>query len=203
MQRIETLEQLNSLYGTPVEAALVKVVDRLIPEYRAFIEAAPFVSLATVGPEGIDCSPRGDQPGFVRIVDDRTLMLPDRRGNNRVDSLANIVRDPRVALLFLVPGSTSMVRVNGRAWLSIDAETLASFAVDGHAPRSVTVIEIAEVYFQCSRAVMRAELWNPAHHARAEGLPTAGDMLAAASQNRVGGPEYDAAWPDRARKSLW
>lgn len=203
MSRIETLEQLHGLYGTPVEAAVVKVVDHLIPEYRAFIAASPFVALATVGPEGIDCSPRGDQPGFVSIVDDRTLMLPDRRGNNRVDSLANIVRDPRVALLFLVPGSTSMIRVNGRAWLSTDPETLASFTVDGHQPRSVTVVEVVEVYFQCARAVMRAELWNPERQSLSEGLPTPGDMLSSASQNRIGGPEYDASWPERARKSMW
>lgn len=203
MTRIETVEQLEALYGEPVQAALVKVTPHIISEYRAFIEASPFVSLATVGPEGIDCSPRGDKPGFVRVADDKTLMMPDRRGNNRVDSLKNIVRDPRVALLFMVPGSGSTIRVNGRAVLSIDETLLQSFTVDGHAPRSVIVVTVDEIYFQCARAIIRSELWNPDHHARAAGLPTPGSMLASASQSAIDGAAYDAAWPERAKASMW
>ena len=133
MSVISTIEQLEALYGLPGEASLVKQLDHVIPEYAAFIEASPFVSLATCGPEGLDCSPRGDLPGFVRVHDRRTLMMPDRRGNNRADSLKNIIRDARVGLLFLVPGSGTTLRVNGRALISIDAELCASFAVRGQA----------------------------------------------------------------------
>jgi PPOX class probable FMN-dependent enzyme len=203
MSRIETVEQLHALYGEAGEASTVKVVDRMIPPYRAYIEASPFVALATVGPEGLDCSPRGDGRGFVRIHDDRTLMLPDRRGNNRVDSLRNIVRDPRVALLFLLPGSGTTFRVNGRAHLTIDPAVLESFAVDGKSPRSVIVVEIDEMYFQCARAIVRSELWNPAHHIAAGELPTPGQVLALLSENRVGGEGYDREWPERAAASLW
>ena len=203
MANITTIEQLASIYGRPGETALVKEVDRITPEYRAFIDASPFVVLATSGPEGLDCSPRGDKPGFVRIRDDKTLLLPDRRGNNRVDSLRNIVRDPRVALLFVIPGSGNTLRVNGRAHLTVAPDVLASFAVDDKAPRSVMVMTVEAVYFQCSRAILRAELWNPANHVDPTSLPTAGQILAALSQNRVGGEEYDRAWPKRAAESLW
>ncbi len=203
---IETIEQLEAIYGrydTIGEASTVKVVDRLIPSYRAYIEASPFVALATIGPEGLDCSPRGDERGFVRIADDTTLMMPDRRGNNRVDSLRNIVRDPRVALLFLIPGSGTTFRVNGRAHISAEPALLASFAVDGKAPRSVIVIAIEEMYFQCARAIVRSELWNPKHFVNAASLPTPGAVLAELSEQRVGGPDYDKAWPARAAASLW
>jgi PPOX class probable FMN-dependent enzyme len=203
MSIIASVEELEAIYGTPGEAATVKEVDRLTPEYRAYVEASPFAVLATSGPEGLDCSPRGDRPGFVRVRDDKTLLLPDRRGNNRVDSLRNIVRDPRVALLFLIPGAANTLRVNGRARLSAAPDLLASFAVDGKPPRSVTVMTVDAVYFQCSRAVIRAELWNPARHVDPASLPTPGRILAALSHNRVGGEEYDRAWPERAAQSLW
>src|SRR3712207_5175110 len=153
--RITTLAELEAVYGTPVEAALVKEKDRIIPEYRALIAASPFVALATRGPEGLDCSPRGDAPGFVRIADERTLLIPDRRGNNRADSLRNIVRDPQVALLFLIPGVGETLRVNGRAAISTEPALLQSFAVDGKAPRSVIVVTIEAVYFQCQKAIVR------------------------------------------------
>jgi PPOX class probable FMN-dependent enzyme len=203
MSFIETVEALEALYGQPGEASIVKEVDRLVPQYRAFIEASPFVALATSGTEGLDCSPRGDGPGFVRIQDEKTLLLPDRRGNNRVDSLRNIVRDPRVALLFLVPGSGTTLRVNGRARLSIDPALLDSFAVEEKAPRSVAVITVDAVYFQCSRAILRSDLWNAERHVDPKTLPSAGQMLAALSQNRTGGEEYDRAWAGRAKQSLW
>lgn len=203
MSTISTLEQLEALYGKPVETALVKEVDHVTPDYQAFIEAAPFVALATVGPEGVDCSPRGDLAGFVRVADPHTLMMPDRRGNNRVDSLRNIVRDPRVALLFLIPGSGNTLRVNGTAQLSTDDELLSSFAVDGQKPRSVIVVSTDAVYFQCSRAILRSDLWNPENHVPAGRLPTPGRILAALTDNKVGGEDYDRAWPERARNSMW
>ena len=203
MPTITTLEELATLYGTPVEAAIVKEVDRITPHYRAFIDAAPFAALATSGPEGLDCTPRGDVPGFLRVHDDRTLMLPDRRGNNRVDSLRNIIRDPRVALLFLIPGSGNTLRVNGRAHIATDPALLASFAMDGKAPRSVIVIAVEAVYFQCARAIVRSDLWNPEKHVDPKSLPSAGQILAALSDDRVGGEAYDRAWPGRAKQTLW
>ncbi|NWG23648.1 MAG: pyridoxamine 5'-phosphate oxidase family protein [Pseudorhodoplanes sp.] len=203
MTRVTTLDELEALYGLPGETSTVKEVDRVTPHYAAFIEAAPFAALATVGPEGLDCSPRGDVAGFVRIHDERTLMLPDRRGNNRIDSLRNIVRDPRVALLFMLPGIGNTLRVNGRAAISTSPELLQSFAVDGHAPRSVIVLSVESVYFQCARAIVRSALWDPARHVDPKALPSAGQILAALSRNKVGGEDYDRAWPERAARSMW
>jgi PPOX class probable FMN-dependent enzyme len=161
MSVIANVAELEAIYGQPNEASTVKVADRITPPYRVLIDKSPFAALATCGPEGLDCSPRGDLPGFVRVHDDKTLMMPDRRGNNRVDSLRNIVRDPRVALLFLIPGSGSTLRVNGRARVSAGADLLASFAIDGKAPRTVIVMTVDEIYFQCARAIVRSDLWNP------------------------------------------
>jgi PPOX class probable FMN-dependent enzyme len=203
MSTIATIEQLEALYGHPGETSLVKETDRIIPQYAAFIEASPFVALATSGPEGLDCSPRGDLAGFVRIRDERTLLMPDRHGNNRADSLRNVVRDPRVGLLFLVPGSGTTLRVNGRAELSIDPQLCESFAVNGKAPRSVMVIAVERVYFQCARAIVRSELWNPQRHVDPKSLPTPGKILAALSADRIGGETYDREWPERARKTMW
>lgn len=204
MSFVTTLEQLEALYSpAPGPASTVKVAQRMTPAYRRLVEASPFAALATVGPEGIDCSPRGDQPGFVRIHDDQTLMMPDRRGNNRIDSLRNIVRDPRVAFLFLLPGSGTTFRANGRAQLSIDPALLDSFAVDGKAPRSVIVMKIDELYFQCARAIVRSQLWNPDRHLAPDALPTPGEMLASMTEGEVGGEGYDAAWPERARQTMW
>jgi len=189
--------------GQPGETSVVKEVDHVTPHYRALIEAAPFAVLATSGPEGLDCSPRGDAAGVVRVHDERTLLMPDRRGNNRIDSLRNIVRDPRVALLFMIPGVGYTLRVNGRAQISSDPEMLTSFAVEGKPPRCVVVIAVQAVYFQCARALVRSELWNPQRHVDPSALPTPGEILAAMSDNRVGGQTYDQEWPERARKSLW
>lgn len=204
MHEITTLEALEALYQpAPVAASTVKVSDRITPHYAALIQASPFVALATVGPEGLDCSPRGDLPGFVRIADPKTLMLPDRRGNNRIDSLRNIVRDPRVALLFLIPGSGTTFRVNGRAVLSADPELLQSFAVDGKSPRTVMVVTVEEAYFQCARAIVRSGLWKAESQVDPSSLPTPGAMLAAATAGTVGGEDYDRAWPERAAKTMW
>ena len=204
MSRITTLEQLESLYGRPGETSLVKETDRVTPHYRAFVEASPFAVLATGGPEGLDCSPRGDVPGFVRVGEDgRTLWLPDRRGNNRADSLRNIVRDGRCALLFMIPGHGNTLRVNGRAHVSVEPTLLESFIVDGKPPRTVIVFEVEAVYFQCARALVRSDLWNPAKHVEECSLPTPGQILAALSDGRVGGDEYDRGWPARAKQSMW
>ena len=203
MTIITSLEALEALYGAPNEASLVKEADHVTDHYRTLIEASPFVALATSGPEGLDCSPRGELGGVVRIHDPRTLMLPDRAGNNRTDSLRNVVRDPRCALLFLIPGSGTTLRVNGRGHLSIEPDVLASFAVEGRAPRSVLVLAIDTIFFQCARAIVRSDLWNADRHVDPASLPTAGEMLAARSESRVGGEGYDAAWPERARRTLW
>jgi PPOX class probable FMN-dependent enzyme len=203
MTVIATIEQLEAIYGHPNEASTVKVADRITPAYRILIDRSPFAALATCGPEGLDCSPRGDLAGFVRVDDDKTLMMPDRRGNNRVDSLRNIVRDPRIALLFLIPGSGSTLRVNGRAHVSADAELLTSFAMEGKVPRAVIVMTVHEIYFQCARAIVRSDLWNPDKRVDPKSLPTPGQILAEMSENRVGGEDYDRAWPEPARQSLW
>jgi PPOX class probable FMN-dependent enzyme len=204
MHRITTLEALEALYQPqPAPASTVKVVDHITPHYAALFQASPFLALATVGPEGLDCSPRGDLPGFVRITDPKTLILPDRRGNNRIDSLRNIVRDPRVALLFLIPGSGTTFRVNGRAVLSADPELLDSFAVDGKPPRTAMVVTVEEAYFQCARAIVRSGIWKAESHIDPKSLPTPGAMLAAVTAGEVGGEVYDREWPDRAAKTMW
>lgn len=197
---IETIEQLEALYGNPKPPSLVKVADHITAEYGAYINAAPFVALSTVGPEGLDCSPRGDNEQVVFIEDDKTLSMPDWRGNDRLDSLRNVIRDPRVSLMFLVPGSTTIVRVNGKGRISATPDLLQRFAKSGKAPRSVLLITIDEIYFQCARAVIRAGLWdnNPAPK-----LPTAGEILASMTDGEVGGAEYDKSWPARAVKTLW
>ncbi|SOC38431.1 hypothetical protein SAMN05892877_105119 [Rhizobium subbaraonis] len=202
MTVVTSVEQLNALYGEPGEASLVKVTNFLTPEYRAMIEASPFMALATVGPDGLDCSPRGDAGHVIHVEDERTLMLPDWRGNNRVDSLSNIVRDPRVGLLFLIPGSNTTMRVNGRAVLRIDEELTGRFEMEGRHPRSVVVITVEEVYSQCARAVLRADLWNPAKHRDPAELPSVGQMLASAKKG-FDGAAYDREWPGRAATTMW
>ncbi|MFZ3005656.1 MAG: pyridoxamine 5'-phosphate oxidase family protein [Phenylobacterium sp.] len=203
MPALTTIEDLEALYGLPGPSSTLKELDHLNAEYRAVIAASPFAAVATVGPEGLDCSPRGDAGEVVRIKDAKTLLLPDRRGNNRADSLRNIVRDPRVALLFLIPGSGSTMRVNGRAELRTDIELLEAFRMEGQPPRCVIVISIETVFFQCARAVIRADLWNPAKHVDPARLPSAGQMLSAASSGAQGGDAYDAEWPARAAASMW
>jgi uncharacterized protein len=204
MTILNSVDQLEAIYGVPNDASTVKESARITLHYRTIIEAAPFLALATSGPEGLDCSPRGDAAGeLVRIQDEGTLLLPDRRGNNRIDSLRNIVRDPRVALMFLVPGSGNALRINGKAQVSIDEALLASFAKQQKAPRSIIVITVETIYFQCARAIVRSQLWNPATHVAENALPTPGQILAALSNNTVGGEKYDAEWPERARQTMW
>lgn len=202
MTIIRSVEDLQALYGANSEASSLKVTPGLTAEYRRMIEASPFVALATVGPEGADCSPRGDKGGVVRIEDSKTILLPDWRGNNRIDSLLNIVRDPRVALMFLVPGSNTTMRINGTAVVSVDPALLESFEMDGKHPRTVVVVTVAEVYFQCARALMRSELWNVENFVDPASLPTPGGMLKAAKAD-FDKDAYDREWPERAVKTMW
>lgn len=203
VRTVEDLERIYGEWGAVGEASTAKVADHITPQYRRFIDVAPFVALATSGPEGLDCSPRGDKPGFVRVADPRTLLLPDRRGNNRIDSLRNVVRDPRVGLMFLIPGIGNAMRVNGRAYLEDDPILLRSFAVEGKPPRTVMVIQVGEVYFQCARALIRSGLWRIDSHVDPRTLPTPGQILAEMSEGRVGGEVYDSSWAERAQQTMW
>jgi PPOX class probable FMN-dependent enzyme len=195
--------ELDRMYPQPAAPSMRKVVPRLTEAYRRIIEASPFVAVATCGAGGLDCSPRGDIAGFVRVADEQTILLPERRGNNRIDTLRNLVADPRVALLFLVPGIQESLRVNGHATVSRNAKLCDSFAVNGNAPRVVLIVRIESVYFQCGRAIIRSQLWNPSRFRSAEELPTAGTMLAEATAGEEGGSTYDAALPERIRTTLY
>lgn len=201
--RVENLSELKDLYGTPNPNSLVKERDRLTDHYRAFVAAAPFVVLATSGPNGLDCSPRGDPPGFVAVEDDRTLLLPDRRGNNRIDSLRNIISDPRVALFFLIPGKGETLRVSGDAEIRTDPDLLARFETSGKLPRSVLRIRIRRVYFQCQKALARSKLWQPDHWADPSALPSAGQILGALTAGGVDGEAYDAEYPARMQREIY
>ncbi|APE44357.1 pyridoxamine 5'-phosphate oxidase [Sulfitobacter alexandrii] len=201
MRRIDDIAALEALYGTPGAPALRKVADRLTPLYRDWIMASKLCILSTVGPDGTDGSPRGDEGPVVLELDQRTLALPDWRGNNRLDSLRNIVVDGRVSLMFLVPGSNNVVRVNGTAILTDDADLRARFAKGGRQPATVIVVTIAEVYIQCARALMRAGTWAGADDSA--GLPSAGDILAEMTSGAEGGAPYDDAWGPRAAKTMW
>lgn len=177
MTTITTLDELQALYGDSHERSRRKELPRLIEPYRALIQASPFAVLASVGPDGLDCSPRGDAPGFVHILDDQTLLLPDRPGNNRIDSLRNIVLNPRVALLFLIPGVGESLRINGRAEISLDPELLELGRAQGKLPRSVLRIHIDTCYFQCSKAAVRSGLWDASRQVERASLPSAGDIF--------------------------
>jgi uncharacterized protein len=194
---------LEALYGQPSATSVMKELDHIHTHYRAFIEAAPFLAMATAGPGGLDVTPRGDPPGFVEVTDDKTLLIPDRRGNNRVDSLRNLVHDPRIALLFLIPGVGETLRVNGRASISVAPELLARFPAQGKLPRSVIVVRVESVYFQCPKALVRSDLWNPEKHIPRSALPTTGTILADITRGRVGGAEYDRAYPQRLKETIY
>lgn len=201
MRYLTDLDALHALYGTPAEAATIKVTPHLIPTYAAFIRRSRFVILTTVGPEGTDASPRGDEGPVVEILDPQTLALPDWRGNDRIDSLRNIVRDGRVSLMFMIPGVNNVIRINGTARLTADAAMLGRFVHDGKTPRTVAVITIAEAYSQCARALIRSGLWTAGD--QSAGIPTVGDMLRDVTSGSYDGAAYDAAWPLRAAKTMW
>ena len=156
-----------------------------------------------LGPEGLDCSPKGDPAGFVRILDDKTIAIPDRPGNNRIDGFRNIVRDPRVALLFLIPGVGETLRINGRADISIDPELMQSFAINGKLPRCVMVVHIESIYFHCSKAIVRSKLWDEATKIDRKNLPSTGTIVAELSGGKAGGEEYDRAAPERIKAQLY
>ena len=201
--QITSVEELEELYGPAVPRSLTKEQDHLTDHYRAFVEAAPFVVVATSGPEGLDCSPRGDPPGFIRVHDRYTVMMPDRRGNNRLDTLKNIVRDPRISLLFLIPGVGETLRINGKAVIITDPELCSSFAMQGKSPKSVIVTKIDSVYFQCQKALARSKLWHPDSIVDRSTLPTAGQMAEAMSAEPLDGKAYDENYPEHLKKTIY
>ncbi|SEG46298.1 pyridoxamine 5'-phosphate oxidase family protein [Bosea lathyri] len=209
MSTISSVEALAALYPNPVApASIAKEIDHVDDNYAALIAASPFFVLATNGPEGLDCSPRGDMPGFVRFRDAKTLLIPDRRGNNRLDSLKNILFDPRIGMLFLVPGYGETLRVNGTALLSSDPELCGQFEMAGKLPACVIVVTVESVYFQCSRAVVRADLWNPSTQVDRRRLPSAGQILRDITAKNVevetfDGEAYDKALPERVKATLY
>ena len=201
--QIRDVATLERLYGAPAGAAVEKETAYIHPHYRTLIEASPFVVLATCGPEGLDTSPRGDPAGFVAVEDDHTLMIPDRRGNNRVDSLRNIISNPHVALLFLIPGVGETLRVNGRALISTSPALLERFSVGGKAPRSVIVVRVDTVFFQCSRAIFRSKLWDPARHVDRGSLPSLGTIISDISNSRIEAKDYDSGLYERLKSTLY
>jgi PPOX class probable FMN-dependent enzyme len=200
---VTSVEALGRIYGEPYGPSIAKEADRITTQYQAFIEAAPFFALATAGPDGLDCSPRGDAPGFVRVHDEKTLLVPDRRGNNRIDSLRNILHDPRVALLFLIPGCGETIRVNGRAAISTDPALAQSFLVDGKSPRAVLVVSVERVFYQCAKAIVRSKLWDPSRHIDRKSLPSNGTILAELTEGRLGGEAHDREAPARLKATLY
>jgi PPOX class probable FMN-dependent enzyme len=200
---VTTMNQLEALYGEVFPPALVKEIDHVNADYRAFIERAPFFAFATSGPDGLDCSPRGDPAGFVRVHDAKTLLIPDRRGNNRIDSLRNLIHDPRVALLFLIPGCGETIRVIGRAQISTDPALCKSFILEGKVPRCVLVVAVERVYFQCAKAIVRSRLWDPATQVERKSLPSSGTILAGISGGKIGGPDHDRDAPARLKATIY
>ena len=200
---VQSVEQLEQIYGEPVPTSIVKEIGHLTEVYRKLIEAAPFVVIATSGPGGLDCSPKGDAPGFVRIVDDNTLMIPDRPGNNRLDGFKNLMSDPRIALLFLIPGCSETLRVNGRATVSIDPALRESFAVSGKPARAVLIVKIETVFFHCAKAIVRAKLWDAKAQIDRKSLPSTGTIIAELSGGKLGGEQYDKDAPARIQAQLY
>ena len=200
---VTSTQQLEQLYGEVFPPAIAKEIDHVNAHYRAFIEAAPFFALATSGPDGLDCSPRGDPAGFVRVHDEQTLLIPDRRGNNRIDSLRNLVHDPRVALLFLIPGCSETIRVIGRVKISVDPALCKSFVMEGKTPRCVLVVAVERVYYQCAKAIVRSKLWDPATQIDRKSLPSSGTILAGIAGGRIGGPEHDRGAPERLKATIY
>jgi len=201
--RITDVETLEKLYGAPSGAAVEKEIDYLHPHYQKLIAASPFFVFATGAAGGMDASPRGDAPGFVAVEDEKTLLIPDRRGNNRTDSLRNIIANPRVALLFLIPGVGETLRVNGRAEIRTDPALLERFLVEGKLPRSVIVVRVETVFFQCARAIFRSKLWEPARYVERASLPSLGTIVSDITHARFDGKEYDKGLYERLKSALY
>ena len=202
---VNSIEELEALYpGPPAEASIRKETQRINEEYRQLIETAPFFAIASIGggDGGMDCSPRGDGPGSIRILDENTIAFADRRGNNRLDTLRNIVADPRVALLFLIPGWHECLRINGRATIFTDPDLLAGFEVKGRLPITAVVVQIDTMYFQCARAIKRAGLWEEAAKIDPKTLPTAGRLVQSVMDD-FDGATYDAGLQERQAKTMY
>jgi len=199
---VSSVQELRALYGEPSQKSLSKELDHVSPLYQQFIEASPFMVIASVGPDGVDVSPRGDPAGFVRVVDAHTLMLPDRMGNNRADTLMNIVRDGRVSLLFLIPGIGETVRIIGSAQVVVDPHLLAQFVEQGKTPRSVVVIHVQLAYFQCQKAIARSSLWQAESHVPRDQVPSAGQMLQAVD-SAFDGDNYDRTYARHMAQTIY
>jgi PPOX class probable FMN-dependent enzyme len=200
---LRTIAELEALYEAAVPASLTKEIDYLTEQHCAYIRTSPFVVVGTSGPGGLDCSPRGDPPGFVEIADSRTLLMPDRRGNNRLDTLRNLITDPRIALLFLVPGIGVTLRVNGTAELSTDHDLRARFSIEGKLPATVIVVSTTSVYTQCPKALIRSHLWDADRHRQPSELPTVGEIMDAITSGEFDGKAYDDAYPERIRRTIY
>lgn len=196
-------EQLEAAFPPPARPSVAKELDHVDANYAAWIRASPFLVVCTAGKDGLDASPRGDPAGFVEVVDPKALLLPERRGNNRLDSVRNLLVDPRIALLFLIPGQGESLRVDGRARVSADPALLQRFELAGQRPKLVLAIQVRSVFFQCSRAIVRSDLWSPERHVARGALPTPGEILAAATAGDIDGEKYDRELPGRVRATLY
>jgi uncharacterized protein len=200
---ITSIEELEKLYDKQRLASGVKEIDYISDDYRVFIDKSPFVIIATVGPEGLDCSPRGDPAGFVRVRDRKTVLIPDRRGNNRLDSLRNIVRDPRISLLFMIPGIGNTLRINGRAEIYDDPALCAEFEMQGKLPRTVLSVTTDSVYYQCPKALVRSRLWSADAQIPRSELPSMGAILEKLSKGGIDAVEFDKAYPARLKAEIY
>jgi PPOX class probable FMN-dependent enzyme len=202
-RQITTIGELEALYGTPAGPALAKEIDQISDHYRTFIEKAPFLVIATSGPGGLDCSPRGDPAGFVRVLDRKRVLIPDRRGNNRLDSLRNLVEDPRVSLLFLIPGVNETLRINGRARIIVDAALAASFAINDKMPKILLEVTADRIYYQCAKALVRSRLWSSDAQLPRSALPSTGQILEEITNKEIDAAEHDRGYPERVKQTIY
>lgn len=202
-RQITTVEELDALYDKPAGASLAKEIDHISEHYRAFIEKAPFAVMATSGPGGLDCSPRGDPAGFVRVLDAKRVLIPDRRGNNRLDSLRNLIEDPRVSLLFLIPGVNETLRINGRARIIVNEELAASFAINERVPKILIEVTADRVYFQCAKALVRSRLWASEAQLPRSALPSTGQILEQITNKAIDAAEHDRGYPERVKQTIY
>ena len=203
MKFIKSISELEKIYGSPSVASLRKVSDRITPTYRKWIQASSLCTLATVGPNGVDASPRGDNSNVVRELNEKNLLIPDWRGNNRIDSLRNIVCDPRASLMLIVGGANIVIRINGTAKITLDKKLIDTFEKNKNKPRSIILFEIQEIYFQCAKAFSRSEIWKNDSWPELENLPTAGQILEEMTNAEVDGSKYDHSWPKSSEETLW
>jgi len=201
--KITSIEALEKLYDAPSPRAITKEIDYISDHYRAYIEKAPFVIVATSGPGGLDCTPRGDPTGFVRVHDHKTVLMPDRRGNNRLDTLKNLVHDDRISLLFIIPGLGQTLRINGHASIVTDPALRESFTIQNKVPTTVLVITVDRIYFQCPKALVRSKLWDVASQVDPSELPTTGEMIAALAEDDFDGQAYDEGYPEHMARTIY